>query len=47
MKCIICKKNYSGKGHDAKPIRDGLCCDICNFTVVKERLRKKAIERKL
>ena len=44
MKCSICeeeieKKYHNGKmywdsGHNAQPVNDGRCCDVCNATVV-------------
>lgn len=38
--CSICKNpiemNESGwdQGHNAQPVNDGRCCDVCNDTVV-------------
>lgn len=38
--CVLCKKNFSGYGNNAQPLKEGQCCDECNFTkVVPERLR--------
>jgi len=41
VKCSICKEkistDISGKwdgGHNAQPITDGRCCDVCNDTIV-------------
>lgn len=39
MKCSICQKeievkNGWDKGHNAEPVNNGRCCDICNATVV-------------
>lgn len=39
MKCSICQKeieNNNGwdKGHNAEPVNNGRCCDVCNATVV-------------
>ena len=35
MKCSICKNEiYTEHGHNAEPINDGRCCDMCNQTVV-------------
>ena len=28
--CIICAQTFSGSGNDARPLRDGRCCDACN-----------------
>jgi hypothetical protein len=32
--CSIYRKPYEGFGHDAQPVNDGRCCDVCNITVV-------------
>ena len=32
--CSICGKSFDGYGHNAQPISEGICCDICNFTIV-------------
>jgi hypothetical protein len=38
--CIICGGKIYGFGHNAEPVKRGLCCDICNKTrVIPERLR--------
>lgn len=39
MKCSICKNeiekiNGRDMGHNAQPVADGRCCDICNATIV-------------
>ena len=39
MKCCICKKEIEKKGdwtqgNNAQPIKDGRCCDKCNYNVV-------------
>ena len=45
MKCVICgyvvDKHFTSegrvnwtKGHNAQPVKDGLCCTICNNTIV-------------
>lgn len=28
--CIICRRTYTGWGHNAQPVADGRCCDGCN-----------------
>lgn len=33
-KCVICKKEITGYGNNAAPVRKGRCCDNCNATVV-------------
>ena len=51
-KCSICEENLEEqkhpktgdifwiKGHNAEPINDGRCCDICNDTIVIARRMK-------
>ena len=35
MKCVICEKTIEDKyGHNAEPVKKGLCCDKCNYTIV-------------
>lgn len=31
MQCSICKFTIAGYGHNADPVAEGKCCDICNF----------------
>ena len=39
MKCKICNETIFGHGHNAQPIANGRCCDVCNDTqVVPTRL---------
>lgn len=33
--CSICGNEYLGFGHNAYPINQGRCCEICNDLVVK------------
>ena len=33
-KCVICNKIYEGYGNNARPVKNGSCCDSCNRTVV-------------
>ncbi len=33
-KCVICGAEIEGHGNDARPVKDGRCCDSCNMTVV-------------
>ena len=47
MNCSICGNvigkfgNSRGFGHNAEPINDGICCDICNMMVViPERIKE-------
>ena len=30
VQCILCAQIFSGSGNDARPLRDGRCCDPCN-----------------
>ena len=34
FKCCICGKIEKGYGNNAQPIKEGVCCDLCNSTVV-------------
>ena len=35
MKCSICKnKIYTEHGHNAQPINNGRCCEMCNQKIV-------------
>jgi hypothetical protein len=33
-KCVLCRKEFVGHGNNALPLKDGICCDICNMTKV-------------
>lgn len=33
-KCCICKKPIEGYGNNAAPVKDGRCCDKCNWDYV-------------
>lgn len=47
MKCVICRKNFDGKGNNAEPIAKGLCCDFCNTSkVIPARLMLMANARR-
>ena len=49
IKCSVCKNNieeqkhpvtgkvFWSKGHNANPVNDGRCCDVCNDTIVIPR----------
>lgn len=48
MKCCICGKMFEGFGHNAEPVKNGRCCDHCNYNVVlPTRIAKsgKVVER--
>jgi hypothetical protein len=39
MPCVLCACKFEGLGNNALPVKEGLCCDTCNRTlVVPERL---------
>lgn len=37
-KCCLCGKDIIGYGHNAEPLKSGLCCDECNNKVIMARL---------
>lgn len=32
--CCICGKEYTHWGNNALPVKDGRCCDACNYSIV-------------
>lgn len=34
LKCSICGKEFLGFGNNARPIKEGICCDSCNSKFV-------------
>ena len=38
-KCCICGKKIKGYGNNAYPLKEGTCCDECNYLVILERIR--------
>ena len=45
MDCSICKDKINDKyGHNAEPINNGRCCNICNQTIVIPRRMKLQFE---
>ena len=34
MKCKICNETIFGHGHNAQPVANGRCCDVCQDTKV-------------
>lgn len=38
MKCVICKQEMIGMGHNALPLAEGRCCNGCNGLVIMSRL---------
>ena len=52
MKCVICSQKISpdpdgwNGGHNAEPIIEGRCCEVCNITMVTPaRLREFELRR--
>lgn len=42
-KCSICGAKYVGFGHNAQPINNKRCCDVCNeIKVIPARLARIA-----
>ena len=42
--CSICGNPYEGYGNNARPVKDGRCCDDCNAMVVTPA-RMEAIKK--
>ena len=44
MKCCLCLKDIEitsygwSEGHNAQPLKDGRCCDSCNYKVLMARI---------
>ena len=36
--CSICGLDYVGRGNNAQPVNDRLCCDACNEIVIQHRI---------
>ena len=34
MKCKICNEIIFGSVHNAQPVTNGICCEVCNTTKV-------------
>jgi DNA-directed RNA polymerase subunit RPC12/RpoP len=47
MKCIICGKEFKGKGNNAMPLANGRCCNICDSKVIMERIKLDKLEKKI
>ena len=39
MKCILCQREIKGRGNNARPLAEGICCDLCNNKVVEFRIK--------
>ena len=44
-KCAICGKEFEGQGHNAEPIKTGICCDDCNHKVIAIRMLTFLVNR--
>jgi len=41
MKCCLCGGDAGDYGNNAKPLKTGWCCDLCNETkVIPERIKR-------
>lgn len=39
--CCICGGIYSGFGHNAAPVKKGICCDFCDsYYVIPTRIKQ-------
>jgi hypothetical protein len=53
LKCCLCGEKIEvqaltgwDQGHNAEPLDEGRCCDVCNeVKVIPERLRQMAMRR--
>jgi len=34
VKCSICGRDAGKYGNNARPVKNGRCCDLCNATIV-------------
>lgn len=46
IKCCICGKIVNELGHNAQPLKEGMCCSKCNCLVINERIRRIKNENK-
>jgi len=42
--CVICNEPFKGYGNNAQPLKEGLCCDPCNTSVIITRLSELNIQ---
>ena len=40
IKCVICRREMIGMGHNASPLAEGRCCNECNGLVIMSRLAR-------
>jgi len=46
-KCCLCGEEYERFGNSARPLKDGQCCDKCNYEkVIPARLKIFMEEKK-
>jgi hypothetical protein len=39
-RCVICRHEFIGFGHNAEPVKHGRCCNVCNdLHVIPARIR--------
>lgn len=39
--CCLCGKEFEGYGNSSYPLKNGRCCDVCNYKkVVPARIKK-------
>ena len=44
--CVICEKEYAGWGNNAEPVKEGQCCDECNWKkVIPARLKRVNVKK--
>ena len=46
-KCCICGRLIDGKGYDAKPYKNGICCSSCNMRLVAETKRNYKLKKRI
>ena len=48
IRCVLCKKMFSGWGNNPAPVKlRGLCCDVCNTTkVIPARIKQLQARQK-
>ena len=45
-KCCICGRLVDGKGYDAKPFKNGICCASCNVKFVTEAKKNYKLKKR-
>ena len=44
VKCCLCSEVINGYGNVASPVKDGICCDNCNLTIVVPARMREALQ---